>query len=315
MKKVEQMISGLKLIKKGKIWESYELPKFPDLLLRVATDNISTHNIVHMSTIPRKGEVLTAISIMVAQKILDTNDVKHHLVAYGHAVMQYIEPAIFLGNIYSYHDFLKRSMVVKKLNMIPCEFIYRGYMMGSLWDKYVSRRIENPYGLNFENNIVLMSRLNPAIFTPTDKSETDDPQDSEMISKLYFDATIISEKVYRLGREYCRKFEIDIIDSKFELGWDIEGNVILADEWLTPDSSRYVEISEIEEGKMPKWLDKQIARDYAQKFWQKNTGSKKTTIVFPKKIIKELTKTYLLLFERIYGDSLDNFWKDKNSFF
>lgn len=306
MSEVNKLVHGLKLISKGKVWECYEIPNHPNLMLKVATDNISTHNIVHSSTIPRKGEVLTAMSIMFAKRILNPNGIRNHMIAYSNRIWDYLNDE---SQCFSFpNDFERRSMIVQKLEMIPYEFIFRGYMMGSLWDKYVSRGIDNPYGLTFSRDIKLMSKLTPCIFTPTDKSETDEPQDAEAVKKLYFKPTLLSLKVYKLAREFVGVEGIDIIDTKFELGLDGEGNIILADEWLTPDSSRYVAVSEVKEGVMPAWLDKQIARDYVQWFWKNMTEEGKCPVDLPNDVVSKLTETYVDLFETIFGETIDCFW-------
>jgi phosphoribosylaminoimidazole-succinocarboxamide synthase len=291
-------VPSLNLIHQGKTRDTFELPDKGELLI-VATDRLSTHNVVHHSSVPKKGEVLTALTIFWFTKVLPAN-INNHLVAYGADIYKHLPTGEYPKNLHH------RAIVVKKLEMIPVEFIYRSFMTGSLWKRY-KKDGSNQYGLNLLPDLKLMSQFNPLIFTPTDKSENDEPLNAESVFKQHYGATTMTHLAHSYAKEYLRILGIELVDSKFEVGVDAEGRFAIADEFCTPDSSRFCESSSIQEGVDPPWLDKQIARDVAEKCWGEN---EKTPLHFEASVLEELTQTYVGLCSRVLGQSLAEFQQE-----
>jgi phosphoribosylaminoimidazole-succinocarboxamide synthase len=285
-------------------WPSSSGRRPPRLI--VASDRISTHNVVHKSVIPFKGEVLTALTVYWLTHVLDHVRVPHHLRAYGSDIFRFLS-----GKQGDYPNKLHhRAIVVLTLEMVAIEFIFRMYLTGSLWKDYYSKGLPNPYGIILPQGLPLMSMLHKNIgfdaplFTPTEKSETDEPLDSAGVRKTHSGATHLTRQVFNLGRRVLNSVGLEGVDSKFEVGYDDDGILRVGDEVWTGDSSRIVALSDIKEGQDPKWRDKQLARDEAERIW---AGGKKVPLEFSPEIIKQLSDTYLELFEQITGQSLANF--------
>ncbi len=296
----EPYVGCLELAHQGKVRDTYFTPMSDYLRLMVATDAISTHNVVHKSLVPNKGYALTALSIYSAMYIIPP-DIKNHIVAFGKKIYD------FLPKDRTYPaDLHLRAIIVRAADVIPIEFIWRKYMAGSLWKKYYSKGIPNPYGLSLPDNLQLMSSFSGLIFTPTEKSETDDPLNSESVEVKYPEAVNISRRVYNVGRRHANQRGVEIVDSKCEIGVDRNGNgnLILVDEWLNSDCCRFSEKSAIIVGQEPPWLDKEIFRQYAEKVWNNDP---KTPIDFPPEVIKEGSAKYEKAFELLSGQSLKQF--------
>jgi phosphoribosylaminoimidazole-succinocarboxamide synthase len=291
----------LHLIHSGKVRDTYATSQDGYRLI-VATDRISTHNITHLSQIPSKGYVLNTLSIFWFRNIIAKKlHLRHHMVACGNDIHRYLP-----GRPSDYpNDLHLRAMVVRELKMIPVEFIYRRYLTGSLYDKYHSKGIPNPYGLVLDPNLPLMAKLYPFIFTPTDKSATDEPLNSYRVTEEYAGACRIASQIFAEIGGFLNTCGAEMIDSKFELGLDRDGNIIIADEVCTPDSSRFANIADIRVGENPPWLDKQVARNWAESVWGKE---KKEPLSFSSAQVSRMTEVYLTTFRRITGKSLDEFW-------
>lgn len=297
-------LTSLPLIRQGKTRDTFST-KSPDALLIVATQRLSTHNIVHLSEVPYKDQVLTALTIYWLTNVLAPAGVKHHLIAHGGAIYDYLPKS------FSHYpaDLHHRAIVVKKLDMIPVEFIFRGYLVGSLYKDFHVKGLPNPYGIILDPDLPLMEPFDEPIFTPTDKSETDVPIDAENTEEKYPEATAVCYKTFLLVRDHLRKLGLELVDSKFEVGiCNNSGQpiVTIADEIATPDSSRFCDDAKIEIGKEPPWLDKQIARDEAERIWGKG---KKTPLIFSPDIVSKLSGTYLDIFFRITGMNIEEFQK------
>ncbi len=291
-------LEGLRLLHQGKTRDTYATES-PRHLLVVATDRLSTHNIVHESLIPEKGKVLSALTVFWIIKFLQPMKVLNHLVAHGSGIYKFLP-----GQRGQYpRDLHHRAVVVRKLDMIPVEFIHRGYLAGSLWKSY-SKGEANPYGIDLSPGLRLMSALNPILFTPTDKSETDEPIDAGKTEAEYQEVATSSRRLFLMIREYLNSLGIELVDSKFEYGRAPGIKPVVADEIATPDSSRFCELSEIAEGSEPRWLDKQLARDEAERIWG---AGKRTPLKFEGPIVANLAETYRRIFKRITGLSLDEF--------
>jgi phosphoribosylaminoimidazole-succinocarboxamide synthase len=269
------------------------------LLLIVATDRLSTHNVVHESPIPKKGEVLTALTVHWLAEVFPSANIRHHLIAFGSAIEDYID-----GNLGDYPaDLRLRGIVVEKLHVIPIEFIFRAHLGGSLFEKFYSKGLPNPYGIELPQGLSLMSELPDIAFTPTEKSETDDPLKAADVLERYPEACALARKAFVVGRHHLRSRGINLLDGKKEVGLSADGPVII-DEVLTPDSCRLSPSNAVVVGQEPPYADKQIARDEAIKMWGRGP---RCPLTFSPSVINRLTSTYLGIFARITGSSLDMF--------
>ncbi|HDH07644.1 MAG TPA: hypothetical protein ENG89_01325, partial [Candidatus Moranbacteria bacterium] len=165
----------------------------------------------------------------------------------------------------------------------------------------------SPYGLTLPPNLLLMSRFENPIFTPTDKSEDDDPLNNKQIEEDYPKATALSLAVYNAGRKHANKCGIEIIDFKCEIGKDEDGSLVLGDEWLNGDCCRFVEKDKIVLGQNPPWMDKEIFRKAAEEQWG---GGAKIPIKFSPEVVEEGIKVYLKVFEILSKLPLEQFQKE-----
>jgi len=298
-------LSGLELVHQGKVRDTFALPDHPDKLLVVSTGRISTHNVVHESIIPWKGEVLTALTVFWLSEVL--RDIPNHLIAAGDAIFNFI-PAKVLSGLPERIE--RRSIVVKKLKMLPIELVFRSRMAGSLWKDYYSKGLTNPYGLDLPSDMTLMSPFAETIFTPTEKSETDEPMSVGEARLLYRLVEELAACAYERGRDFAKDRGIEIIDGKFEVGIDKRAiQLVLADECLTPDSCRFVPSGAIVVGQEPPWLDKQYVREAAEKLWN---GGPKVPLTFPLDVCHETTARYVDIYQRLTGKK---FWNENDQTF
>jgi len=283
-------LKGLKLFKKGKVRDIYELD---NMLLIVATDRISAFDVVLPNGIPQKGEVLTALSIFWFGFSRDV-------------IANHVIPVVPRGIPHLSEEERKllegRAMLVKKTKPLPVECIVRGYLSGSAWKEYQSERsvsgIELPPGLQES------AKLEEPIFTPSTKAETGHDENItfkelqnlvgvEIAAKLWE----VSLSIYLKASEYAEERGIIIADTKFEFGFH-KGEVILIDELLTPDSSRFWSKEEYEPGKPQPSFDKQFVRDYLEGVkWDKNPPAPE----LPSEVIEETSKKYLEAYKRLLG--------------
>lgn len=282
----------LTLIHRGKVRNTYATA-FGNLLLLVASDRISTHNVVHLSEVKGKGETLNILTIYWLTQVL--TDTPNHLVAYGTDIYEYLPS----GTRELCPDLHLRSVVVKKLDMIPVEFIYRRYLprSSSLWKAYSTGK--DPYGLNLAEGLEEMHRFDQVLFTPTDKSETDDPLNTAATIDKYSDAHALALQAFLRVEQRLVEIGITLIDTKLELGVE-SGNptIVLADEVFTPDSSRFTLTKDIELGVEPPWLDKQPVRDEATRIWD---GGPKKPLSFDRPLLGQVSRTYRDLIPGLTG--------------
>ncbi|HAM49239.1 MAG TPA: phosphoribosylaminoimidazolesuccinocarboxamide synthase [Nitrospiraceae bacterium] len=240
--------------KRGKVRDIYD---FGDYLLLVATDRVSAFDVVLPNGIPGKGRVLTQISIFWFRLMQDI--VKNHLVA--------TDINDFPGSLRKYKDTLEgRSILVKKAKPLPIESIVRGYLSGSGWKEY--REKGTVCGISLPHGLVESSRLEESIFTPSTKAvEGHDINISiDEVKKLLGNekadwVKTLSLQIYSKARAFAENKGIIIADTKFEFGMH-DGEIILIDEILTPDSSRFWSMKDYQPGRGQKSFDKQIVRDY-----------------------------------------------------
>jgi len=269
--KWEFEIEGIKKFAKGKVREIYEMD---DKLLFIVSDRISAFDVVLPSPIPDKGSVLTAISEFWFDFLKDV--VPNHYVT--SKTSEY--PSVLSG----YSDMLEgRSMIVDKCDRIDVECIVRGYISGSLWKEYC-READDSFsgevevnGLMFPENLRESDKLPQPIFTPSTKADTGHDENisydemlkitGEDLGRLLRD---VSLELYTKASEYARSRGIIIADTKFEFGLK-DGKLVLIDEVLTPDSSRFWPADEYEPGRSQRSFDKQFVRD-----WLSSSGWDKT---------------------------------------
>ncbi len=260
-------LPNLVLKHRGKVRDMYEIPGHADKLLMVATDRISAYDVVMNEAIPGKGAVLTQLSLFWFQLL--GGIVENHLITA--VVEEYPEVCR------SYAEQLNgRSMLVKKTNPLPIECIVRGYLSGSFWSAYK----KNPLvcGFQLPTGMKESDKLPQPLFTPSTKAALGNHD--ENISMAQTEALLGSDKAHQISEicvalyekaaDYALTKGIIIADTKFELG-EKDGQLILIDEVLTPDSSRFWPVDKYESGKSQPSFDKQYLRDYLSTLaWDKN---------------------------------------------
>ena len=279
--------------KSGKVRDVFDLG---DKLLMVVTDRISAFDVILPCGVPDKGKVLNQLSLFW----LDFFGVKNHLITAD--VDEY--PA----ELQPYKEDLRgRSMLVKKVKMVEVECIARGYLTGSGWKEYQKSQTVNGEKLRagYEN----ASKLDEVLFTPTTKAAIGDHDEAidyaqtqklvgEATAKLLKDATI---GLYTKAADYAAQHDIIIADTKFEFGQDDDGSLILADEVLTPDSSRFWPKASYAVGSNPPSLDKQYVRDWLDSI---NFNHQPPGPVLPDDVIARTREIYVKAYEELSGKKL-----------
>ncbi len=289
---LETELPGIRLINRGKVRDIYDLG---DALLFVATDRLSAFDVVMPNGVPRKGEVLTQISLFWFDLL---KNVPNHLISADMASRPELAP--FCA------DLQGRSLIVRKASIIPVECIVRGYLVGSGWKDYQATGMVS--GLRLRAGYRLASKLDTPLFTPSTKAEQG--EHDEAISFEGVAALIGNQKaaslrdlalhIYTTARDYAAGRGIIVADTKFEFG-EIDGQLILADEVLTPDSSRFWLASEYREGISPLSLDKQYIRDYLETLdWDKTAPGPE----LPAEVVRKTTEKYLEAYRMLTGKSL-----------
>jgi phosphoribosylaminoimidazole-succinocarboxamide synthase len=292
---LETDIPELELHASGKVRDVYNLG--PDSLLFVATDRISAFDYVLATGIPQKGRVLTQISLFWFEFLKGI--VPTHLIE--------ADVAKFPATLQKYSDQLRgRSMIVTRAEMFPVECVVRGYISGSAWKEYKSNGrvcgIELPGGLKESD------KLPEPIFTPATKATSghDENISFEQMSKiigpeLSRDLRDISLKIYSKAADYARQKGIIIADTKFEFGRTPAG-ITLADEVLTPDSSRFWPADKYHAGQTQESYDKQYVRDYLEEIhWNKQPPAP----ALPPEVAGKTSEKYLEAYHQLTGRKLD----------
>jgi phosphoribosylaminoimidazole-succinocarboxamide synthase len=260
----ETRIRSLKKVHQGKVRDIYEADA--DHLLIVTTDRLSAFDVVLPDPIPHKGEVLTRISEFWFGKTRHL--VPNHLTG--------LEVEDIVRDPEERAQLAGRSMVVKKVRALPIEAVVRGYLIGSGYKDY--RRHGSVCGIPLPAGLAMADALPSPIFTPASKApagQHDENIDFEaIISLVGRDLAVrvrdVALAVYALAAEHARARDIIIADTKFEFGVDQAGDLILIDEALTPDSSRFWPIASYKPGISPPSFDKQFVRDYLESLhWNK----------------------------------------------
>jgi phosphoribosylaminoimidazole-succinocarboxamide synthase len=285
---------SLKLRGRGKVRDIYDQG---DQLLIVATDRISAFDVVMPNPIPDKGRVLTQLSKFWFD--LTKEIVPNHIIS--------AEVEDFPEGCRRYRELLEgRSMLVVKADPLPVECVVRGYLSGSGWEEY--KRTGEVCGIPIPKGLVESSKLEEPIFTPATKAEIglhDENVTFEKVEKmvgkdLAQSLRSLSSAVYKMARDFAEKRGILIADTKMEFGIR-EGKLLLIDELLTPDSSRFWPRDEYLPGGPQKSFDKQFLRDYLLSLrWSKTPPAPP----LPEEIIQKTRQKYLEAYERLVGRPL-----------
>src|SRR3954452_5622073 len=243
-------LDGLSLVASGKEREIYD--PGPDRLLMVASDRISTYDVVHPNPIPDKGKVLAGLSVFWFEK---TKDIcPNHLVSFTDV------PDEVRG----------RGLLVERLEMIPIECVARGYITGSGWKDY--KATGSVCGIELPDGLVESQQLPEPIFTPATKADIGDHDeniDFDRAAEILGDREALEElrrlsvELYSFAADHARERGIILADTKFEFGRDGSGRIVVGDEVLTPDSSRFWPADGYEPGRSQPSFDKQYVRDWA----------------------------------------------------
>jgi len=288
---IKTNFEGLKLFSRGKVRDVYEVG---DNLLIVATDRISAFDVIMADPVPEKGKVLTRMSSFWFNKMEDI--IANHLIS--------TDVNDFPEECSAYKDILLgRSMLVKKAAALPVECIVRGYLSGSGWKDYCMEGAVS--GVYLPEGLKESAKFPEPIFTPSTKAEEgqhDAPMTREemenLIGRDMTDRIIdISMKIYNRAFKIAGKGGIIIADTKMEFG-TVDGELILIDELLTPDSSRFWPEDDFEAGRPQKSFDKQFLRDYLLSIkWDKNPPAPQ----LPEHVIAETMEKYKEALRRIVG--------------
>ncbi|MGD9160748.1 MAG: phosphoribosylaminoimidazolesuccinocarboxamide synthase [Desulfobacteraceae bacterium] len=292
---IKSDFQGLDLVRRGKVRDVYEID---DKLLIVASDRMSAFDVVMDDPIPDKGKILTAISVFWFNKLKDV--IENHIISTNPD--NYPEVCKKFKN-----DLAGRSMLVKKAEPLPVECIVRGYISGSGWNEYKKTgsvcSIPLPEGLK-ESEI-----LPEPIFTPSTKAEQGEHDENisfEKVIEILGKDTAekirdTSLEIYETGRKFALEKGIIIADTKFEFGFEGD-SIILIDEVLTPDSSRFWPMDTYNPGGAQKSFDKQYLRDYLNGLdWPKTPPPPR----LPEEIVQKTREKYLEALEKLTGKGLD----------
>ena len=273
----------------GKVREIYEIDQ--DTLLMVATDRISAYDFILDSPIPDKGRILTAMSDFFFAAL----DVPNHLAG----------PA---DDPRTPENVLGRAQVCRKLDMLPFECVVRGYLTGSGLKEY--RNTGEVCGVELPEGLTEASKLPEPIFTPATKAEIGDHDENVPFSRVVNDLGAeraeelrrASIEIYTRAAEIAAEHGIILADTKFEFGLDAEGTLVLADEVLTPDSSRYWPLDSYEVGKVQPSFDKQYVRNWltgTKSGWDPTDGTPPPEL--PGSVLEATRERYVEAYERISG--------------
>jgi len=275
--------------RRGKVRDIYDLG---DQILLVSTDRISAFDWVLPSGIPDKGRVLT----QVAAFWFDRLDVPHHLISTDVADMD-LPAGTDLDSLAG------RTSLVRKTEVVPIECVVRGYLVGSGWKEY--QQSGTVCGIKLPEGLLESAELEEPIFTPSTKAEEghDENITFEQMADVVGQETAeeLRERsldVFNRGREYAKGRGIIIADTKFEFGRDANGQIILIDEVLTPDSSRFWPADQYEPGKSQPSFDKQFVRDWLSSTdWDKNSEPP----ALPDDVVAKTREKYVEAYERLTG--------------
>src|SRR3954452_12521705 len=285
-------LHGIKKLRSGKVREVFDLG---DTLLFVVTDRISAFDVILPDPIPHKGAVLNQISAFWFNRF---DDIRNHFVT---ATFDK-----FPKELQPFREQLAgRSMIVKKTKPLPIECVVRGHLAGSGWKEY--QESQSVCGIQLPPGLELASRLPEPIFTPATKNDLGhdvniDMQECRRVLGKEMAETVrdLSLKIFRAGRDYAAERGIIVADTKFEFGMAAD-RLLLIDECLTPDSSRFWPEDRYVVGQSPPSFDKQFVRDYLETLsWDKTAPGPK----LPADVIKKTAAKYVEAFEKLTSKKL-----------
>jgi phosphoribosylaminoimidazole-succinocarboxamide synthase len=290
------ILADLPLIASGKVREMYELSALPEPetspgLLMVASDRISTYDVVHPTPIPDKGKVLTGLSAFWFARTEQI--VANHMISATEGVPE---------------ETRGRALAVRRLQMLPVECVVRGYITGSGWKDY--QATGSVSGIALPEGLRESERLPEPIFTPSTKALEghDEAIDFGRAAELVGDRTLmqrvadVSIELYSFAADHARENGVILADTKFEFGLDEDGELVVGDEVLTPDSSRYWPADGFEVGHGQPSFDKQYVRDWASASgWDK----KPPAPAIPDDVVAGTRARYVEAYERIVGEPFE----------
>jgi phosphoribosylaminoimidazole-succinocarboxamide synthase len=285
-------LPGIIKLRSGKVREVFDLG---ETLLFVATDRISAFDVVLPDPIPHKGAVLNQLSAFWFKRF---DKIDNHFVT-----ADFDE---FPKELRDYREQLAgRSMIVRKSKPLPVECVVRGYLAGSGWKEY--QKSQSVCAIKLPNGLQQASKLPDPIFTPAMKAETGHDENIDMLrcAKILGNDTAervkeLSLQIYSAGRDHADRRGIIVADTKFEFG-RLHGKLLLIDEVLTPDSSRFWPKDQYVEGQSPPSFDKQFVRDYLETLdWNKTSPGPR----LPGDVIARTAAKYVEAFERLTGEKL-----------
>ncbi len=287
-------LPGIKKLRSGKVREVFDLG---ETLLFVVTDRISAFDVILADPIPYKGAVLNQISAFWFNRF---DDIKNHFVT--------ADVEQFPKELEPFREQLEgRSMIVKKTKPLPVECVVRGYLAGSGWKEY--QESQRTCGIELPPGLKQASQLPEPIFTPATKAEEGHDENIDMKrcaqilgEKLADRVKALSLEIYSRGRDHAARCGIIVADTKFEFG-TVAGDLLLIDECLTPDSSRFWPKDQYAVGQSPPSFDKQFVRDYLETLdWDKTLPAPR----LPKDVIEKTSAKYLEAFRRLTGNEITN---------
>ncbi len=286
-------LADLTLIASGKVREMYALGDGGESgaegrLLMVASDRISTYDAVHPTPIPDKGSVLTGLSVFWFEK--SAGIVANHLISATEGVPEEVRG---------------RALVVRCLSMLPVECVVRGYITGSGWKDYQATGAVS--GIALPDGLRESEQLPEPIFTPSTKADVghDEAIDFDQAAELVGDRALMDKvrstsiELYSFAAAHARDHGVILADTKFEFGLDAAGELVVGDEVLTPDSSRYWPAEDYEPGRGQPSFDKQYVRDWAAgSGWDKQPPAP----AIPEEVVAGTRRRYIEAYERITGE-------------
>ena len=285
-------LPDIKKLRSGKVREVFDLG---ETLLFVATDRLSAFDVILPDPIPHKGAVLNQLSAFWFKRF---SEVKNHFVT-----ANFDE---FPKELQAFRPQLAgRSMIVRKTKPLPVECVVRGYLAGSGWKEY--QESQSVCGIKLPSGLKLASQLPEPIFTPATKSDTghdlniDMNECRQILGKEMAERVCdLSLQIYAAGRDHAAQRGIIVADTKFEFG-TVDGQLLLIDECLTPDSSRFWPKDQYIVGQSPPSFDKQFVRDYLETLdWNKRPPAPS----LPQDVITKTSAKYVEAFERLTGEKL-----------
>ena len=293
----ETNLKSLPLITRGKVRDIYDIDE--QHMLIITTDRLSAFDVVLPDPIPEKGAVLTTVSNFWFEKLA-------HIIPNHFSSLSLNDIGLSTDEI---SELASRSIVVKKLRPLPVEAIVRGYLIGSGWKDY--QQTGQVCGIDLPQNLQLASKLPNAIFTPSTKADVGGhdenidfaKMESLIGKKLAKQVRDVSMQLYTEAATFALEKGIIIADTKFEFGLDDNDELVLIDEILSPDSSRFWPASSYQEGISPPSFDKQFIRDYLETLdWDKTPPGP----IIPKEILEKSAEKYQEVANLLIDDYTDS---------